>query len=816
MKKIILYPLYVIILLFLLYFDNAINLFMTAISYIFAPIKCSGILLFAIGITLIILIEILRYKYPIHTHKTKIPSPSTMPLYSDQPTSDDKYGRDMHAKILIQKIFSTFNDCKSNKGSFVININEAYGTGKTSFLRIFEKQLNKSSLPNLYIDYRPWLCENEQAIVKEFFTLLANKLGDYSLNDDIIQYMTNLMDVSSQIAPWWAKIPLSFTAQSIKLRPLKEIHDAIKDELLSIDKPIIVTIDDVDRLQEKELTSVLKLIRDTADFPNIFYILAADNCHLETMLKNQGIEQPQKFLQKFFNLDLLLPAHESVPTHRLFEEMKSILQTYDYPDEVITPSLMSLRHLLHLPKVFSNMRDVYRFLNIYTTSLDLLRTNDSLYLIDPYELFCLTIIRHLCPSIYKILRERNDEFFHVVKDHQDECFKLKDEINRELLIRLEKIDYHLKETEYQKDPKNNEKPEKPKPRSEELTLDTAIQKTEVTSDMIVFYLLDLLFHDLTKRDERSICRCSVYFIYFSGKVESSKLTTAQVIDIIKMDSDSYDSRMDQLFREGKNTSFISNFEYAFPRSGISRPDAMEKAYIYLKKEYIYTEDINHELFETFENYINSYSQSFMYFLYGLYGKNHNSDIQLYTKELQHQLEEYCQKKNDINMLVLAFYEFSQRLSDFCFDRDFVNEMLCFLGDRLINEQMEGRTFSQVNEPTYDTIYLLRDEFVTKKQWAEKFEKFLCQNKSRLRQWLGSIIRFYPNNAFDWNKRHKNAVIGEYFNSSEDMLNRIKQKFPDYSEVIEEIKHFQQFDSLVGQSSKSSKLIQMAREIQLGK
>ena len=677
-----------------------------------------------------------------------------------------------------------------------------------------ESELKSSHADEYYlINYRPWLCDSEKAIIRELFTLLSNSLGIAGIRDDIQEYLYLLLLQSEQIAPSEFKPFYALMPRKLKSKTLKELHDDIKDKLKDIEHPIIITIDDVDRLHEKEIVAVLKLIRDTADFPNIFYILAADNAHLEVMLKRQGIEQPHLFLQKFFNLDYLLPAHESVPTQRLFAEVRHILNVYGYTQDVINTAMMLISHLQHLTKIFSNMRDVYRFLNVYTSSLDTLQSNKNLERIDPYELFCLAIIRHLRPNVYKILRDRNDEFLSVVNDHNDECFKLKGNINREGILRYEQIDYHLDELEYKKDPQNNEKPQKPKSKSEGLTLDSAIKMTEVTTDQVVFYLLDILFDDINNRDERSICRSNVYFIYFSGKIESNKLTTAQVIEILKMDSRDYDSQMDKLFKEGKAKAFIANFDYAFIRSGVSRANAMKKAYIYLKKKFIHTEDINHEIFVTVENFINSDSQSFMYFLYGLYGKNHNSNISSYIKKWENQLEEYCKNEADLNMLVLAFYEFSQRLSDFCFGREFVNKMLNVLADRLISERMEGKTYTQVEESTYDTMYLLRDEFATNKQWAEKFEAFLCKDEAHLRQWLGSVIRFYSNDSFDWNERHKNAVIGEYFNSSEGMLDSLKQKFPDCSVTIEELKRLLHYTSLRDNVSKTSKFIQMAHEAQ---
>ena len=474
MKKSILYPIYIVALLALLYFDKAINYIMAALNYTTSPIKSPGILLFGIGIALIILIESLRPKSSQKPCRSP-QSPDVYPLYDDQPTDKDAYGRDTSARLLIDKIFSTFNTQKPSKGSLVININEAYGYGKTTFLNLIDHELQCSHHGEYYlINFRPWLCDSEKAIIRELFTLLSNALGMADLKDDIQEYLYMLLLQSEQIAPSEMRPLYALIPRKLRNKTLQELHDSIKKRLQEIEHPIIITIDDVDRLHEKELVSVLKLIRDTADFPNIFYILAADNASLGVMLERQGVKQPHIFLQKFFNLDYLLPAHEHVPKQILLSEMQKILKAYGYYPNVVNSSLMLLHHLRYLNIVFANMRDVYRFLNVYTSSLDLLRSEKNLDLIDPYELFCLTIIRHLSVPIYKILRERNDEFLEIGRNNMDECFQLKKDINLEDIKRHEEMDYHFEELEYKKDPKNNEKPQKPKPKSENLTLEKAM------------------------------------------------------------------------------------------------------------------------------------------------------------------------------------------------------------------------------------------------------------------------------------------------------------------------------------------------------
>lgn len=803
---------YILILFSLLYISKVGPLVMSFLYAIISPIHCSGIILAAIAAILIIIIEILREHYPIPNPKRDIRPATATPLYSDQPTSEDKYGRDTSAFLLVQKIFSTFNASQADKGSFVININEAYGFGKTSFLQILARHLQAQQQPYLFIDYRPWLCENEQAIVKEFFTLLSANLKDTGLNDDINQYMSLLLNESSLLAPWWARIPLFLFAKTIKPNSLKETHDRIKASLQDIDRPIIVTIDDVDRLQEKELTAVLKLIRDTADFPNIFYIMAADNAHLEMMLSKMGIQNPTNYLKKFFNLDYLLPAHESIPTKILRSELEKILNSYGYPRDLIVSSLMMFQRLPSMDKAFINIREVYRFLNAYTSSLDILQHNGNLRLINPYELFCVTIIRHLRLDIYKKLRDRNDEFLEVINRSLDACFHLKDDFNIEKIHRNKIILQHMESEK--RDLPSPEERKRRQSEAEKLTLDDAIRLTETSRDKVVAVILDHLFGSVDNRDERSICRCNVYFLYFSGRIESTKLTTAESIDILKMSQPTYENTLISLFRSNKSDAFISNFSYAYHQAKIGKEDAMKKFYTLLKFQFHHNTSISKQLFDTFEDYINKGHDSFIYFLFELYGRDRNDDQRRVDKATEDSLRSYCESEPDINMLTLAFFLFSQRLGNFRFGREFVNPMLGSLADRLIKERMNClNPLNDVDESTFNTMILFKDEFATNKLWEEKFEQFLCEDKNRCMQWLCSMVTFYSNGHIDWNHRHHVAIMGEYADSGDHLMECIKQKFPDCSEVAEELMSFQKYKSLSGLTFSNSKYIQMAKEMQ---
>ena len=119
----------------------------------------------------------------------------------------------------------------------------------------------------------------------------------------------------------------------------------------------------------------------------------------------------------------------------------------------------------------------------------------------------------------------------------------------------------------------------------------------------------------------------------------------------------------------------------------------------------------------------------------------------------------------------------------------------------------------VDESTFNTMLLFKDEFATKEQWESKFEQFLCQDKHRCMQWLSSMVSFYTNGNVDWNYHHHVAIMGEYADSGNHLMECIKQKFPDYSEVAEELMSFPKYRSLSGLTLSNSKYIQMAKEMQ---
>lgn len=340
--------------------DWSIGLYETISHNYFIASLCLAILFFSVDILFCACKN--KKAIDIKAYKTDIDS-----FYFDSPNSDDKFNRSSNAKLLLDKIYSSFYNNNSHgkkaRHSFVIHIGEHYGQGKTSFLLMLENEVKKcmDKKPAIYINFEPWLCDTETGIITEFFSIFRENLKEMlpGLDKTVRDYATLLL---SSVGYSSSGFSIDFASLGMKnVGSLKSNHDRIREELQKINRPIIITIDDVDRLQSKELMMVLKLIRDTADFPNVFYIVAADNIHLKKMLNIQHIDDAETYLEKFFNLEFLLPANENIAFNELIKNLRAKFEVLQIQDT--ENCLQKIINVPHIKDVFSNMRDVYRFLN---------------------------------------------------------------------------------------------------------------------------------------------------------------------------------------------------------------------------------------------------------------------------------------------------------------------------------------------------------------------------------------------------------------------------------------------------------------------
>lgn len=470
-------------------------------------------------------------------------------FFIDQPTKKDELKRKSYAQVLVEKIVSTFsikqfNDTENHDmGSFTVLLSERYGQGKSSF---FEQIKGVCSDKNIeVIEFKPWLSNDSGQMIFNFFNLLREKLGfhDKELRKLLQSYA---IVASDHITGKAAKASLNlFDSISIETQ-----HDRISQILQEERKLRVVLIDDVDRLQTDELLALIKLIRNTADFPYIAYVVAADKAAVKETLRSASISDTEVYLKKFFNFELLFPADDDNVLGKLIDRIAEILKQFGYTSQNIKEIEDNInKHPQCYTPVFPNMRDVYRFCNILSFELDLLRSmknaegvNISM-LKDVYiaDLVKICMIQFVSPDLYKIFR---DYRFVLLEDDRhgklvlrDVCKKFVDTSERMQCVRetVKKAGNIMPEIDFEGNSQSGEDNFEGKEVDFKTLSELLINVSPDEEELLKFLIDDLWGETDNYVDLRKVCYRNQYFLYFSGKYRRDELSDQEALNLYSSD-----------------------------------------------------------------------------------------------------------------------------------------------------------------------------------------------------------------------------------------------------------------------------------------
>lgn len=306
-------------------------------------------------------------------------------------SEEDMLGRNGFACTLARRLLKT----QSNHQSFAVGILSPWGYGKTSFLNLIKDELKRYKA--ICIDFSPWSYGKENDLIREFFTEMGKELRRYAdtLPRDMMKY-ARILEKSESTS--WLSMLLSLgnTAYS-----LEQQGNLLKLSLQKIDRPIIVFIDDLDRLGGNEAMEVLKLIRNVANFPGLKFVAAYDRAYWVEAIKKQDVESANGYLEKIFQVEYTLPTFEREKLIKyLKEECNKFIREVDKEalkkilNPKISPESIAVEELVTL-------RDVKRYINSFQNSYKKLIGNVVLR-----DLMNLEILRLKYKPVYDLLSQQ--------------------------------------------------------------------------------------------------------------------------------------------------------------------------------------------------------------------------------------------------------------------------------------------------------------------------------------------------------------------------------------------------------------------------
>ncbi len=323
------------------------------------------------------------------------------------------------------------------KESLVLGLFGPWGSGKSSVknLVIEELERSKRSCPTI-IQLNPWQLAGQEQLTLTFFREIGIALGR---SDDAAKgktraekwnYYSRLLSLGSRLANPLSEaaallgVPLAGVLGKRLGKAMENASEAakegaeglnakakadersledIKRELAALcrdlERPILVVMDDVDRLTSSQIYHLFQLAKCNADFPNMVFMILCQRSIVEDALHKETGMPGRDFLEKIVqvNFDLPLVDH-SLLEKALLSSLDRILSRSSAKAHFDTNRWANV-YYSGLNEFFKTMRDVNRFLSSLAFHIEVFERGRS-FEVSPVDLIAIEAIRLFEPDVY--------------------------------------------------------------------------------------------------------------------------------------------------------------------------------------------------------------------------------------------------------------------------------------------------------------------------------------------------------------------------------------------------------------------------------
>jgi len=340
--------------------------------------------------------------------------------------ADDKLERGP----FVRRLASALVDRKTGKSrGVVIGITGPWGTGKSSILNLLREHVKEVKPDTVVVSFDPWLISGRNDLISEFINELlatikfdhrfAKKLG--RLIDSITKYGEKLAPAANLLHPWIGTalgggVAVWKTARS-RDESLSSLRKNLRAELAESAVPIVVLIDELDRIEDQEIRTVAQLVRSVADFPGISYVLAYDHDRVVQAL-GEGASDDKRaargraYLEKIVQFQIPLPITFADELVRLLSaELAPLQQELHFPENFqVLERYKNLMKLL-TAHVIETPRDIKRLVGTFHVLGGMLNQE-----VDWIDLLAYNTLLIKAPRTVGNIRNNPDAFVEDVVD----------------------------------------------------------------------------------------------------------------------------------------------------------------------------------------------------------------------------------------------------------------------------------------------------------------------------------------------------------------------------------------------------------------
>lgn len=366
---------------------------------------------------------------------------------NQNPFKNCKLEREKYAKVLTGLI-------ENYSSGFVLAINNKWGTGKTTFVKMWNQYLLNKEYKTIY--FNAWendfednpltaligelkelsktdsdnfnkVIKNAAAISKNLLPVLAKSVAKKYLDSETL--IDGITESTKGVAEIFEKDVNEYAKRKKSIKEFRENLSTFVDNE-SNEKPLIFIIDELDRCRPSYSVSLLEQVKHFFSVPNIVFILSIDKEQLGNAIcgvyGSDNIDTDE-YLRRFIDIEYSIPKPESVKYFNYLYEYynfdsflasKERLQHYglQYDDD----------NFKSISRIFLDNLTLRQQEKILSHSRIVLRTfNYNSYLV-PYFFVFLIFVKVIHKKYYDQLltkggtiNEIHDKFFDIIKPYMN-------------------------------------------------------------------------------------------------------------------------------------------------------------------------------------------------------------------------------------------------------------------------------------------------------------------------------------------------------------------------------------------------------------
>jgi predicted KAP-like P-loop ATPase len=378
-------------------------------------------------------------------HKWSADRPGELP-------EDDVLGR----KDFAQRVAKELRNWRK-KESLIVSLNGDWGSGKTTLANLILHYVTKQSstaneVTPIIVRFNPWQWSGQDMLLEAFFDEIGERLEQENAGEKSEQLAKSwkrfgaFFGVGRITTKWIGRGAQAMTAGSLATgnvaiaaaaagasaaaaaadgvlgeaqeiaeaaataheadspASLAEVREKLKGLLLALEAPLIVVIDDIDRLTREQVRMLVQLVKANADFANVVYLLLYQKSIVAHALNEVTCEKGQDFLKKIVQVELDVPVAPDDKLRKLFGDgLDTIWGRAKFAWDARTKDRWRQLFEDAVWPFFETPRDVKRFLSVFDFYFE--GQIDGGYLtVNATDLVLVEVLRMFDPEAFEAVR----------------------------------------------------------------------------------------------------------------------------------------------------------------------------------------------------------------------------------------------------------------------------------------------------------------------------------------------------------------------------------------------------------------------------